>query len=195
MEQVRAFIAVDLSIRVRESLGRTLQDLQGVMSERLRWVKPNNIHLTLIFLGSISTESIVSVCQTMKRCAISIYPFELVTTGLGAFPSSNSPRVIWLGLEGAVDELRSFQKLLENSMGDLGYVREKRKFNPHLTLGRMADGASVHKRREIWDNLAKIPIATRIKVSVKSISLMQSTFSSSGVVYDRLFYVHLGDVS
>lgn len=195
MEQIRAFIAVDLSIGVREALSRTLQELLGISPRSLRWVKPNNIHLTLIFLGSISTGSVVPVCRAMSRCAISIDPFELVTKGIGTFPSSNTPRVIWLGLGGAVDELQSLQKLLENSMVDFGYVREKRQFNPHLTLGRMADGASAHGRRKIWDSLAKIPIETGMKVSVRSISLMQSTLNSSGVVYKRLFYAYLGGVS
>lgn len=195
MEQIRAFIAVDLTIRVREALSRTLQELHGISPRSLRWVKPDNVHLTLIFLGSIYTESVIPVCRAMSQCAISIYPFELITTGMGTFPSSNTPRVIWLGLGGAIDELGSLQKLLENNMVDLGYVREKREFNPHLTLGRMMDGTSAHERRKIWDSLAEIPINTGIKVSVKSISLMQSTFNSSGVVYKRLFYAYLGGAS
>ncbi len=199
MEQVRAFIAVDLPTGIREALGRTLQDLRSLAPRGVRWVRPEGIHLTLKFLGNIEAESIGAISQAMSRCATSAAPFELSLSELGAFPNLKAPRVIWLGLEGTpdgnLDGLLSLQRGLEDEMEALGHARERRSFNPHLTLGRIRETMSATQRRRIGASLAGAPMNIKMELPVKEIALIQSILSSTGAMYTQLFSTPLGRAS
>ena len=199
MEQVRAFIAVRLSMGVKEALGRTLQDLRSLAPGDVRWVQPGSIHLTLKFLGNIEAELIGAISQAMSRCGTSAAPFDLALSELGAFPNLKAPRVIWLGLEGAtdgnLDGLMNLQRGLEDEMEDLGFAKERRPFSPHLTLGRIRETLPAIQRRMIGDSLAEAPMNIRMELPVKEIALIQSILSFTGAMYTQLFSTSLGRAS
>ena len=191
MEQLRAFIAVELPTGARESLGSILQNLQAVVPVGVRWVRPEGIHLTLKFLGNIGAESVGPISQDMSRCAASINPFDLFLSELGAFPSLRAPRVIWIGLGGAMDALLGLQVSLEGELERLGYARERRPFSPHLTLGRTREGMPAPQRRGVGDDLARASVEISEVLPVKEIALIQSTLTPSGAIYTRLFSASL----
>jgi 2'-5' RNA ligase len=199
LEQVRAFIAVDLPGGVREALGRTLQDLRALVPEDVRWVRPEGIHLTLKFLGNIESESIGAISRAMSRCAASAAPFELSLGDLGAFPNLKTPRAIWLGPnrtpDGIQDGLLDLQRGLEDELDVLGYARERRSFSPHLTLGRIRATMSSSQRRRVGASLAGAPMNIRMEMPVGEIALIQSTLTPSGAIYTHLFSVSLGRAS
>jgi 2'-5' RNA ligase len=192
LEQLRAFIAVELPARAREALGSIAHDLHALAPAGVRWVRPEGIHLTLKFLGDIRFESIGPVSQAMSRCAASAVPFDLILGELGAFPSLKAPRVVWIGLGGALDALLGLQVSLEDELEALGHAREGRPFSPHLTLGRTREGMPASQRRSVGEALTWASVGIREVLPVKEIALIQSTLTPSGAIYTQLFSVPLG---
>lgn len=191
MEQLRAFIAVELPPGASLALGRTLQDLQAAAPGGVRWVRPEGIHLTLKFLGNIGTNSVGPISQAMSRCAASVAPFDLFLSELGAFPNLKAPRVIWIGLGGALDVLLGLQEALEGEMESLGFAREGRSFSPHLTLGRAREGMPSSQRRRVGEVLASASVDIKEELPVEEIALIKSTLTPSGAIYTPLFSVPL----
>jgi len=137
-EGVRSFIALDIS---PSNLG-TIKALQGELKrkvEGIRWVKSEGIHLTLKFLGNVKEERFEALCSSLKPLCAAHSPIELCPGMIGAFPALNRPRVIWLGVEGSLDALRSLWQDIEKDCFSAGFERDKRSFSPHLTLGRVKD--------------------------------------------------------
>ena len=112
----------------------------------VRWVAVKKIHLTLKFLGDVSESNLPVLYEILRREAEKQAAFEIQVGGLGAFPSVNSPRVIWIGVE-APAELAALQHGIDVETARVGYAGEERDFSPHLTLGRIAHNASSEERR------------------------------------------------
>ena len=192
MEQLRAFIAVELPLRAREALEGVTADLQALALTGVRWVRPEGVHLTLKFLGNIGSASIEPISQAMSRCAASTAPFELSLGKVGAFPSLRAPRVIWVGLEGALEPLLGLQRTLEDELAGLGFIPERRPYSAHLTLGRIREGTPPAQRRRVGDALGQVLEAEDAELPVKDISLIKSTLAPTGATYTGLFSALLG---
>jgi RNA 2',3'-cyclic 3'-phosphodiesterase len=132
-DSIRTFIAI--KIPSLDPLRRVLKELAG-MGRALKTVDPDNLHLTLKFLGQTDVDLVPEVRALMERAAQSSAPCELSVTGLGAFPNAQRPNVIWAGLQRA-DTLTSLAAELEAGLEPHGFPRENRPFVPHLTLARV----------------------------------------------------------
>ena len=104
---------------------------------RLRWVKPQSVHLTLKFLGEIPLEAVAEIGRALHRASQETVPLALTVQGMGVFPGIRRARVLWVGLGGQVEALQSLYSRIEDELADLGLAREKRGFKAHLTLARM----------------------------------------------------------
>lgn len=133
---IRSFIAIDLPEALRKDLER-LQDRLRAIGTPVSWVRPEGIHLTLKFLGDIEPATVPLIGRKLAEIAARQSPFRLQPQACGAFPTLKQMRVLWVGLNGDVDILRSLQKRIESSLGALGFQPEKRPFRGHLTLGRV----------------------------------------------------------
>src|SRR5512147_2569284 len=137
MGLLRAFIAVELPVFLQESIQQNTARLrQALNSSLVRWTPAHNIHLTLKFLGDVSPANITLLCEMLTREAEPHPAFDMSIAGLGSFPTSRRPRVIWLGLR-APAVLESLQHGIESAAARLGYASEERPFSPHLTIGRV----------------------------------------------------------
>ena len=137
MAVIRAFIAIELSAEISERLDHISAELKQRMPHNtVRWAPARNIHLTLKFLGDVSSANLESLQKTIQVECENYPPFEVSIGGVGAFPSSHRPRVIWVGVT-APEVLPALQHGLENCVSRLGYPPEERPFSPHLTLGRV----------------------------------------------------------
>ena len=192
MEQLRAFIAVELPLGAREALEDVIADLQALALTGVRWVRPEGVHLTLKFLGNIESASIEPISQAMSQCAALNPSFELSLGKVGVFPNLRAPRVIWVGLEGALEPLLGLQRALENELACLGFVPERRPYSAHLTLGRIREGTPPAQRRRVGDALGGVLEVGSVEIPVKDISLIKSTLAPSGAIYTRLFSAPLG---
>lgn len=145
---VRAFLAVNLPLPVVRRLTDEATAIKPRVSEaglRVSWVPAANLHLTLKFLGPVRTEAVEAIAARLGRGLRGRAPFDVEVAGLGAFPEPGSgadaPRILWAGVR-ASTALAALQADVEGWMEELGFAREERPFHPHLTLGRVKEGAA-----------------------------------------------------
>src|SRR5262249_22298139 len=134
-----------------------LQETLGRSGGSVKWTRPENMHLTLLFLGEVEQLEVVSICRVVQERARKHAPFTLEAAGLGAFPNLRRPKILWAGIAEGMAELRALHAALEAGLLDLGcYRREDREYTPHLTLGRLShddregDWAAVLAKHADW---------------------------------------------
>jgi 2'-5' RNA ligase len=190
---VRVFIAVDIPLVAKDILAQTVRQLQMNIPTGVRWVDPGGIHLTLKFLGNVDSSRVNDILAAMKHVAEEFQgrKFQLALSGLGLFPNTKQPRVLWAGTDGDLDTLRSLQALVDEVVSRLGFSRENRPFRPHLTIGRVREGAPPEARRFIGEVVIKTPLPSVDAWEVDAIHLVRSTLTPDGAIYTSLGCVPL----
>ncbi|OPX31463.1 MAG: 2'-5' RNA ligase [Candidatus Latescibacteria bacterium 4484_181] len=180
-ELIRTFIAVEISKSVRDQISRLEQHLRKE-GAKVGWVRPENLHLTLKFLGNVQSVRIEDVVGATQDAVQGIKPFALFFSGLGAFPSLKRPRVIWIGVEEGAVSLGRIQKELEEKLFQRGFAREEREFSPHLTIGRVKSQKGIGG---LVSKLEKTQFESE-KMWVEQIVVMRSDLKPTGAVYTPL---------
>ena len=183
-ETLRLFLAIELPGEVRDALSRLQHELQRRGLEKLRWVRPEGIHLTLKFLGSTPTEKVPAIEDAVTEAVIDAAPHELVLGNLGTFGGSR-PRVLWVDLKGEVDAVRRVQEKVESALNDLGFEREERGWSPHLTLARVRPETAREAAGALPHAISEVDVPARV-VPIHEVSLMRSVLRPSGAVYERV---------
>ncbi len=187
MGLLRAFIAIEFPQNIKDAIERQTARLRQTLGNDLvRWVPAQNMHVTLKFLGDIAASHVEFLKQMIARESESHQQFDLQIGGLGSYPTSKRPRVLWVGLHAPAD-LASLQKSIEAGACRLGYEQEERPFSPHLTLGRVRQNlspADLPKIRSALDNIQLGNIGT---ARVDSVHLIRSDLQPSGSIYTNLF--------
>ena len=192
MEKIRTFIAIKLDESIKDGLTKLQERLKGEMPQgSVRWVRPEGIHLTLKFLGDVPASQIGKITEALEKSCQGFAPFSLSCAGLGCFPNLRRPHVVWVGIQEETGNLAQLQKAIEENVAPLGYPTEKRKFSPHLTLGRVQRRVSPGDRRRLGELVGASQIGTLGQMEVHSINLIRSDLRPSGAVYTRLAEVEL----
>jgi len=152
----------------------------------VRWVKPAGIHLTLSFLGDVMAERVPELKSQLTWAAGASRPLLLRPAGLGAFPNPRVPRTLWLGLQGELEPLTSLQGAVANAMEVLGFPRERRRFSPHLTLGRVRESLRPGDFDRVQRVVAECPPFDHLEWHATEVSLIQSVLKPSGAEYTVL---------
>ncbi|MBI4838344.1 MAG: RNA 2',3'-cyclic phosphodiesterase [Nitrospirae bacterium] len=184
---MRCFIAIELSHEIKSAL-RSIQDEFKKCGADVRWVHPDNMHLTLKFMGSAGEEDTQKIISLMTDACKKYPAFTLTLKGIGIFPNEKSPRVLWVGAE-EDGTLKGLQKNIENDMAAIGFEKEDRKFTAHLTLGRFR---SLTSKETLLQQLKLHKNDIFGAINVKSLSLIKSELHSSGSRYTSLAEVLLG---
>jgi 2'-5' RNA ligase len=184
---IRSFIAIDLPEKTRQQLGLIQEQLKQSKAG-VRWVKPSSVHLTLKFLGNIRSTEVEDIARAVAHEVRDEPPITLGAASLGAFPSQRKPRVIWIGMEGEVQRLTRIQSRVENALEPLGFVREKRPFRPHLTIGRVKDR---RRLQSLIDAMAELKIPEFDSFDVTEIILYKSDLRPTGAIYTKLHRMSL----
>jgi RNA 2',3'-cyclic 3'-phosphodiesterase len=180
----RGFISVDISdIGELVKLDRELGKVGGGM----RPVSMDIIHVTLKFLGETDEGAIPKLIEAMDKAVKGVPPFEIELKGMGAFPSTNNIKVVWVGMQGA-DPLAHIAKTLEDECARLGFEKEERPFSPHLTVGRMKDPTGTEQVRGIIERFREHDFGKR---PVRSIRLKKSVLGAKGPTYTTVAEVVL----
>lgn len=189
MRQMRLFIAVNFPDEIKRTISAFITSLSKIPSD-LKWVKEDNLHLTIQFLGNVSEEQLSAVSNALKNSVAGIPPFNLTLVGIGAFPSVERPRVFWAGLSGETAPLLMLQRQVQREMELLGFEPEKRRFLPHLTLARARSSYGfsgvMEQARRVTGNGQVFGIAR-----IESIELMLSELQAKGPRYSVLSSVPL----
>jgi 2'-5' RNA ligase len=182
---MRAFIAIELPQETKDALARLQNQLKKAGAD-VKWVEPQNIHLTLKFLGDITDEQFQKISLIIDTVAKEDHPYNIRINELGAFPKIEQLRVIWVGIDSGDKETKKIAKALEEMIQKIGIPKEDRAFSSHITLGRTR---SALNRNNLIDELRKRQenfkpengefVATKI-------TLFQSILSPTGPTYKAL---------
>lgn len=187
MSLLRAFIAIELPKNTLEAIDKQTATLRQILgNEIIRWVPTQNMHLTLKFLGDIASSHVDFLKQLLTREAESHSQFNLHLSGLGSFPTSRRPRLLWIGIH-APPDLATLQKSIETGTSRLGYEQEERAFSPHLTIGRTRQSINQLELQKIRGTLGTIQLGNIPAARVDSIHLVKSDLLPSGSIYTNLF--------
>ena len=186
---IRSFLAIELPKSIVKKI-EEVQDELKLSRADVRWVSPGKIHLTLKFFGNIDESKIESIVQAIEGPGKATPSFSLKVKGLGAFPHLKNPRVVWMGLTEGRDNLTTFQRQLEEELEKIGFEREERPFQPHLTLGR---SNSSRRRDELSGMMEKYREEEFGEFPVEKVVLFKSDLRPSGPIYTALKEVKLGE--
>src|SRR6267378_1292856 len=183
-DQIRSFISIDLDdekvLSQVESIISSLLSLGG----DLKPVERENIHLTLKFLGNVSSAKLDEIRSTLAQ--VTFPPSSLEIKGAGAFPNLKHMNVIWVGIEEGWSQVELIFEQTEKLLHQLGFSRETRAFSPHITVARVKSG---RKRDEIANFLGHLTDESFGTFPVENVRLKQSILSPSGPKYSTLFEV------
>ena len=192
MEQVRSFIAIELPDEVKLGISQLQAQLKTGRQSSVKWVDPYSIHLTLKFLGNISTDKISEITRAIEVATQGVSPLYLEVKGLGAFPNLRRVQVVWVGLSGELAKLSQLHQRIESNLAPLGFAPESRPFTPHLTLARLREHTSSDEQQSFGQLIASTKFEAVYGFSVDSINLMRSQLTREGAIYSRLSLVGLG---
>ena len=181
---MRLFIAIDLPEDVRGALAELQRNLKSV-GDSVRWVAPESVHLTLKFIGEAPEARVEEIDAALA--ALSWKPFTVFVRGLGFFPGSRSPRVLWAGLDAST--MNELAQQIDTRMERLGFEKEKRAFRPHLTLAR-ARGSRIDA--SLVEAVSSYEDYDFGSFTVDRFHLFQSILKPSGAVYIKLKEYLLG---
>ena len=189
MEKIRTFIAIELPDPVKESLSSLINRLRPEehhSAKYVKWVKAQGIHLTLKFLGNIAPDQLSRITTAIAPAVQGLSPLELQIGGLGVFPNTNRTRVIWVAVTGDVEPLVGLHRDIDRALVPLGFPQEGRPFTPHLTLGRLREQAPPGERTGIGKLVAATEFEGGPAFAVNELSMMRSTLTPAGPIYNRL---------
>ena len=186
---VRTFVAVEINADVRNAAETLIEGFRKAPAD-VKWVEPNNMHLTLKFLGEVPSKEIPRVCEAVAKGASKVDPFDFEVRGAGAFPNAGRPRTLWIGAGSGEEAMVALHGHVENALAKLGYRKEHRRFHPHLTIGRVRRGGpGVTELGELVQQHADLPAG---RIAVGRVVVFSSELQRGGPIYQPLGRAKLG---
>lgn len=179
-ETTRTFICFEIDPEVRTVLGQIIADCKK-FGEQIRWPKPENIHLTLKFLGDASSEQIEEIARILEDISAGIPSLQITLDLLGIFPNIRTPRILWAGSSKIPEALVRLVASLEERLAPLGFEKQKRAYRPHLTLGRVRGRES----KRTVEFFKKLNFEPRTFIC-DEIVMMKSDLQLTGAIYTVL---------
>jgi 2'-5' RNA ligase len=184
---IRSFVAIELPDAMQLALREVGDRLQlQVPDGCVRWTRVSGIHLTLKFLGNVAEADLPKIQSALAEVAQRHVPFVVTVTGLGCFPNTRRPRVLWVGVEEETGKLKALQRDVEKSLFPLGFEMEKRPFHPHLTLGRTQRSIRSADQSRLAAIVSEANVGQLGRIQVDSFRLMRSDLHPDGARYTLL---------
>ena len=180
-ERIRSFIAFDIESEEVLAKLAAVQKLLRETGADLKFVEPQNIHVTMRFLGDISPAMVDKIHEALKN--VKFTPFVIKLCGLGVFPSLNYPRVVWAGMTIGADQLKSIYEQLEPQIRALGFAADDHGFSPHLTIARVRSAAAKQHLAELVTKKADYEFGM---INADCLRLKRSQLSPKGPTYSTL---------
>ncbi len=182
MEMIRSFIAVEIDQSNKQELSTLISHLKKSDAD-VKWANENQMHLTLKFLGTVDETKLQKISDILKRIANDFSAFNIQFSKIGAFPNINRPRVIWMGISKGSNHLKLLNNKIESEFEKIGFGKEKREYNAHLTFGRVKSSKNIPGLKKIIDETT---IQFHDEIRIDKIILFQSTLRPKGAIYTPL---------
>ena len=182
MALIRTFIAIDIPEKLRKTIANLQSGLKG-LGGKITWVKPENIHLTLKFLGNTEENKIEIIAEKLEQAVLSFNRFEIKFKAIGAFPNFRRAKVFWVGCVENKDTLTELANKIDQLMSEVEFEREKRQFSAHLTIGRVRDHRGIEP---VITMLQQEKYFAGENFVVKEVSLIKSELTRQGPIYTPL---------
>jgi 2'-5' RNA ligase len=180
MPRTRTFIGIVLTKAIRDNLCE-LQDTLATVVPGVKWVEPENLHVTMLFLGEVDDRELPAICRAAQDAVTHVPAFPLSVERAGCFPNSRRPRVLWTGVGQGLQEVVAIHDKMEAKLLELGcYRREERKYTPHITLGRLRGEAPGDALARV---LAKYQGWQAGDMSICEVHVMSSALGAHGPTY------------
>jgi 2'-5' RNA ligase len=180
---IRCFLAFELPEDIKAIVTRVSGEIRK-SSLDVRWVRPEFIHLTVVFMGDIESEQVSVMGEPLRVVCLDHSPFTISLKPMGCFPNSRNPRVIWLGIDGDLDRMSRFRDDLQQALSPFGVKEEERAFRPHLTLGRFKKPGK--RQMELEQLLAKYHDLSSPACTLGELVLFRSDLKPGGAVYTKM---------
>jgi len=178
----RIFIAINFP--KKEILTAKLAQMMNEIKQLpMRWVKPEILHLTLSFLGEIEENDLAKVKKIVEKIASLYPPFVINLSGIGIFPDFKKPRILWIGAQEETGTLIKLQENLRQELVAAGFTLEEKKYQPHITIGRIKEKLFSSGIKTIQQFCQKYSQANFGESFIESIDVMESMLLSNGPVY------------
>jgi RNA 2',3'-cyclic 3'-phosphodiesterase len=181
-QTIRTFIAMEINEQIRRELTRVQDTLRHANAD-VKWTEPENIHLTIKFLGDAPVEKLPEINSVLDQTAGAFHPFDIEIQELGAFPNSHAPRIIWAGVTRQADQVTAIASMIESGLEPLGFKKEDRAFSAHITLGR---ARSPDGKVRLSRAIAETALPAGLTQKISRLTLFQSQLTSSGPVYSTI---------
>jgi 2'-5' RNA ligase len=191
MSRIRTFVGIDLGKGIRERIVALQETLAGAGTE-VKWVEPENLHVTLLFLGEVDERELPAVCRVVGEGAGTLAPFRMSVEKAGCFPTPRRPRILWVGVGEGAQGLCALHDALEGPLLELGcYRREERQYTPHITLGRVKSDRPTSALTAALANQAGWRGG---EITVREVLVMSSQLTPKGPAYTVMSRAKLGPV-
>ena len=183
MARVRTFLAIHVGDEIRARLVSLQEELTLIASD-VKWVEPENLHVTLLFLGEVEQRETLDICRAAQKAVADMPPFTMAVEGARAFPNLRRPRTLWVGVGEGGAEVSKVHDAIEKPLLEMGnYRRETRGYVPHITLGRVR---GERPDDELAKALTKHKAWSAGAVEVREVCVMSSELTSDGPIYTVL---------
>ena len=179
---MRVFVAIEIDSEIKNKLSEYLSKLKRTGAD-VKWVSPENIHLTLKFIGYIETEALTNLSRIISDAVFGIGPFSISIGNIGAFPSLKQPRVVFVCVQERENNLFRIYENLDKGVEQLGIQKESKKYVGHITLGRVKSQKNISKLKNALNSGKECYFGHE---KVTSLSLIQSKLTPTGPLYTRL---------
>ena len=178
---MRTFIAIELPSEIKEKIEKTITPFRK-LNLAISWVKPKNLHLTLKFLGEVDEKKVDDMSLALEKALKDEEIFKMNLREFGAFPDFRRPKVIWIGIEGGVENLKRIQFKIEEELSKIDFPKEKREFSPHLTIARVKSPKGIERLTEGIKNVSLVSW----DIEVDEVLLMKSQLYPRGAIHTPL---------
>ena len=181
--EMRSFLAFELPSEIKNAVAQVSETLKKSRLD-VRWVKVDNIHLTVVFMGNTNADDMPAIQDDVKKVCSQYGSFDISLKGIGCFPNRRRPRVMWIGLDGDLERMGRFRDDLQDQLKSFGIKVEKRKFKPHLTLGRFR--SSKKTVIDLDDIISEHETLNSPFFTLNALNLFKSDLKPGGAVYTKL---------
>jgi len=181
MEPIRSFLALPLPNELKQYLKRLVEPIRN-KQDNINWVKQENIHITLNYLGDTDPEVIDEQALGLESMLASFPILKLGTTDTGIYPHANDPRVLWVSTAPYNETLTLLKEKLDNTLSHFGYHLDKRQFQPHITIARVK---SISRKSTFIHDYLSAEVR-EIDFEVGEIKWLKSTLTPMGAEYEEL---------